>query len=302
MRLPLPRTMKGGVPPTARNARTGELTPPGMVFCARANNDSFLLTGSSCRKGGCSCARATAIETSSRPRCRPSARIALARSRSSLMTNGMRASRHSASSAVPCSRRSAAFADLLRYCKIRAPPASALRTLRASDPMSGSSGVTAYKPRTPACETTQRSGLACARLIHFPRPKEPVRYVLTHARTKPRVERLPRVFLGLAHRLGQLEAVGERRRDRRGKRATRSVITSRQSFPAVRTHHAFWAVECVDDLRRVLVRAGNEHVLAAQAEQFLRSAGKGELIVVLAVALNQAPSFAAVGGQNCGLG
>src|SRR6266852_2812563 len=50
MRLPLPRTMKGGVPPTARNARTGELTPPGMVFCARANNASFLLMGSSCRK------------------------------------------------------------------------------------------------------------------------------------------------------------------------------------------------------------------------------------------------------------
>src|SRR5437867_12203407 len=218
------------------------------------------------------------------------------------MTNGMRASRHSASSAVPCSRRTAAFADLLRYCKMRAPPARALRTLRVSDPMSGSSGVTAYKPRTPTCETTLRSGLASARLIHFPRPKEPVRYVLTHARTKPRVERLPRVFLGLAHRLGQLEAVGERRRDRCCKGATRSVITSRQSFPAVRAHYAFWAVEGVHHLRRVLVRAGYEHVLAAQTEEFLRSAGKGKLIVVLAVSLDEAPILAVVGGENCGTG
>src|SRR5207249_4396026 len=206
------------------------------------------------------------------------------------------------SSAAPCSRRSAAFADLLRYCRIRAPPARALRTLRMSNPMSGSSGVTAYSPRNPACETTQCSGFACARLIHFPRPEKPVRYVLTHAWAKPRVERLPRVFLGFAHRLGQLEAVGERRRDRGGKRATRSVITSGQSFPAVRAHHAFRAVERIHDLRGVLVRAGDEHILAAQAEQLLRGAGEGKLIVVFAVALNEASSFAAVGGENCGLG
>src|SRR5260370_24601384 len=239
---------------------------------------------------------------SSRPRCRPSAPIALARSRSSLMTSGMRASRQSASSAAPCSRRSPALADLLRYCTMRAPPASALLTLRASTPTSGSSGVTAYRPRNPACEITGCSGFARAWLIHFPRPEKPVRYVLTHAGTKPRVERLPRVFLGFAHRLGQLEAVGERRRDRCGKRATRSVIASRQSFPAVGAHHAFRAVERVHHLRRVLVRAGNEHVLAAQAEKFLSSAGKGKLVVVLAVALNEAPSFAAVGGANCSLG
>src|SRR5713101_134716 len=218
------------------------------------------------------------------------------------MTSGMRASRQSASSAAPCSRRSAAFADLLRYCKIRAPPASALRTLRASNPMSGSSGVTAYRPRNPACETTQCSGFACAWLIHFPRPEKPVRYVLTHAWTKPRVKRLPRVFLGFAHRLGQLEAVGERRRDRCRKGATGSVITSRQSFPAVRAHYAFRAVERVHHLRRVLVRAGYEHVLAAQAEEFLRSPGEGKLIVVLALALNEAASFTAVGGENGGLG
>src|SRR5215470_11271204 len=32
---PWPRTTKGGSPPTARNARTGELTPPGISISAR---------------------------------------------------------------------------------------------------------------------------------------------------------------------------------------------------------------------------------------------------------------------------
>src|SRR4029077_11914616 len=43
-RAPWPRVKKRGVPPTARNARTGELTPPGIVRCARAKSSSFLLT------------------------------------------------------------------------------------------------------------------------------------------------------------------------------------------------------------------------------------------------------------------
>src|SRR3982074_3034200 len=38
MRAPSARAMKRGVPPTARNARTGELTPPGIPACARWNN------------------------------------------------------------------------------------------------------------------------------------------------------------------------------------------------------------------------------------------------------------------------
>src|SRR5882672_647518 len=41
MRLFSPRSMKRGVPPTARNARTGELTPPGIVFRERSNSRSF---------------------------------------------------------------------------------------------------------------------------------------------------------------------------------------------------------------------------------------------------------------------
>src|SRR5437867_5281012 len=39
-RAPSPQTMNRGVPPTALNARTGELTPPGMTRCARANSSS----------------------------------------------------------------------------------------------------------------------------------------------------------------------------------------------------------------------------------------------------------------------
>ena len=35
--------MKRGVPPTERNARTGELTPPGVVRCARANRETLVL-------------------------------------------------------------------------------------------------------------------------------------------------------------------------------------------------------------------------------------------------------------------
>ena len=35
-RAPEPRAMKSGVPPTARKARTGELTPPGIARQARS--------------------------------------------------------------------------------------------------------------------------------------------------------------------------------------------------------------------------------------------------------------------------
>src|SRR6202795_1284644 len=37
-RAPRPWRMKSGVPPTARKARTGELTPPGMTCCERSNS------------------------------------------------------------------------------------------------------------------------------------------------------------------------------------------------------------------------------------------------------------------------
>src|ERR1700689_4784353 len=42
---PLPRTIKGGSPPTAPNARTGEFTPPGIIlaarFCKRCDCSTF---------------------------------------------------------------------------------------------------------------------------------------------------------------------------------------------------------------------------------------------------------------------
>src|SRR5271170_6822091 len=40
---PLPRTINGGSPPTAPNARTGEFTPPGIMLSARC-----------CRRRDCS--------------------------------------------------------------------------------------------------------------------------------------------------------------------------------------------------------------------------------------------------------
>src|SRR5260370_26718425 len=43
MREPWPCSMNGGVPPTARNARTGEFTPPGMISCARWKSASDCL-------------------------------------------------------------------------------------------------------------------------------------------------------------------------------------------------------------------------------------------------------------------
>src|SRR3982750_686116 len=41
---PLPRAMKRGVPPTARKARTGEFTPPGITRWARSNNSALVDT------------------------------------------------------------------------------------------------------------------------------------------------------------------------------------------------------------------------------------------------------------------
>src|SRR3974390_2262318 len=38
-REPSARAMNTGVPPTARNARTGLFTPPGMILVARSNSE-----------------------------------------------------------------------------------------------------------------------------------------------------------------------------------------------------------------------------------------------------------------------
>src|SRR6478735_7013028 len=44
MKGPSARAMKRGVPPTARKARTGELTPPGITRCARSNSSALVDT------------------------------------------------------------------------------------------------------------------------------------------------------------------------------------------------------------------------------------------------------------------
>src|SRR5580765_4826942 len=49
---PAARAMKRGVPPTARNARTGEFTPPGMTFWARSKSCSLVLFGCSVDMAG----------------------------------------------------------------------------------------------------------------------------------------------------------------------------------------------------------------------------------------------------------
>src|SRR5258708_39987836 len=53
-REPQPLAIKGGVPPTLRNARTGELTPPGISFWAwtrsASERISFMVMG---RSGTC---------------------------------------------------------------------------------------------------------------------------------------------------------------------------------------------------------------------------------------------------------
>src|SRR5882672_892485 len=181
-----------------------------------------------------------------------------AKSRSSLMISGTRDARQTASSSSACLLRSTVSADLLRYWSMRAPPARAMRTLRTSAAVSASSGVMAYRPLT----CVRCSALARAGFIHLPRPEESIGNVLPHARAKAGVQRLPGVFLGLAHRIGQLEAVGERCRDRGGERAARPVVGLRKPFPAVGAHHALGPIQGVHHLRGVLVGAGDEHVLA----------------------------------------
>src|SRR5215208_3552514 len=58
-RAPAPRAMNRGAPPTARNARTGELTPPGITSRARANSAALVAVVSAWSSGaiGPSCLR-----------------------------------------------------------------------------------------------------------------------------------------------------------------------------------------------------------------------------------------------------
>src|SRR5688500_3034038 len=61
IREPSALRMKRGEPPTALNARTGELTPPGMSRRARANSSSDCVTPCSC---SCSCTSGPSLRPS----------------------------------------------------------------------------------------------------------------------------------------------------------------------------------------------------------------------------------------------
>ncbi len=71
-------------------------------------------------------------------------------------------------------------------------------------------------------------------------------------------------------------------------------IGARQALPAVAAQHAFLSVERVDDLRRVLVRAGDEHVLAAARDEALRALGEVGIVFLVAVVDREPARFEAV--------
>ena len=66
---------------------------------------------------------------------------------------------------------------------------------------------------------------------------------------------------GVAHRLADVQPIGQRRRQRRCKRAAGAVIAPREPRPAVLAQHAVAAVQRVHHFRCLVVRAGDEHVL-----------------------------------------
>src|SRR5690606_6824322 len=132
-------------------------------------------------------------------------------------------------SARACASRKPGSADLWRYWTARAPPARAASTLRTSSAVSGSSGVTAYRPLTLVAATRvggrrNRIGVLRARLGLLARPEQPVRQELAHTRAICLAQRLPRVFLRLAHGFRQFEAVGEHGGDCGRERATRAMV------------------------------------------------------------------------------
>jgi len=88
-------------------------------------------------------ARAAATLPSSPPMCTPSAPTAAASAASSLTMKVVSNARVSSRRALACCSFSEASADLLRYCRMRAPPRKACSTWLSSLAVSGSSGVIA---------------------------------------------------------------------------------------------------------------------------------------------------------------
>src|SRR5262245_21838614 len=130
------------------------------------------------------------------------------------MISGTLWRRHSAPRARACSSLSVASAILLRYCRSRAPPATAASTMPRNAEVLARSGVTAYRPLI----STFISG---ALLAH---PEQTVRNMLAHARAKRGFQRLPGIFLRIIHRIADLEAIGDGGGDGGGERAAGAVV------------------------------------------------------------------------------
>ena len=230
-------------------------------------------------RSGPTIARAAAALPSSSPRCTPSAPTAAQSAASSLTMNSAPRSAAMRASASACARTQARRgAVLLRYWIAPAPPASA-----ASTRATRSAGVREVRRHRVEPDETPRAGAPDARPRRqcrlrgigsgwrrgvvpgrgrvLPRPEQPIGDELAHARPVRALQRLPHVVLRLAHRIGQIEPVGEHGGNGGRQRATGAMVAAGQTRPGVAAHDAVLRVQRVDDLRRGLVRAGDEHVL-----------------------------------------
>src|SRR5688572_11037644 len=182
--------------------------------------------------------RASRTVASSRPRCTPSACTAAASSIESFTMKGTPAARHTSAIARAWTRRAAPPAALARYCTSAAPPAMHSDTRVASCASSGTSGVTAYRPRS-----RSRSRLIVIRLLRLARPEEPVGQVLSHAGPEGVGERLPRVVLGFVDRIADLETAREVGRQGGGERAPGAVEAAGKPLPGLGPQDAAAMVE-----------------------------------------------------------
>ena len=181
---------------------------------------------------------------SSRPRCTPSAPHSRASSTSSLTMSSTPCGRHSAASARACLTLQMPVGALVAILQHRAPPASDLLHARDSQSLSTVSGVIGVQPahRGASISHTNRVNCRGAPIPHLrlflPRPEQAIGDVLAHAGPISRVQRLPGVLLSVAHRLGDVQPVGDRGGDGGGERAARAVVAARQALPGVVAHHA----------------------------------------------------------------
>ena len=137
--------------------------------------------------------------------------------------------------------------------------------------------------------------------LFFARPEQAIGYVLPHARAERGLQCLPRVLLRILDRIADRQPVRDGRSDRGSERASGAVIRARQPLPAIAAQHTFLPVERVHDLRRVLVRAGDEDILAAARDEPLRAFGEIGIVFLVAVVGGEPSRFEAVRRDDGGL-